>query len=77
MGKQIDKTVEWKRISEHLSIGSKTIRQSYCQWLSLLKTMPRILALVISRSNSIMAITPKSCSKKMSTLTQDLALLTN
>ena len=77
MAKQRDKIAQWKYTSEHLSTRSKSIWQSYCLWLSLLITMPQMLAPVISHSNSIMAITPEFYLKKTSTSAQNLALLTN
>ena len=77
MTKQRDKIAQYKRFLEHLLIRSKTMRQSYCQYLSLLITMPKMPIPVISHSNSIVATILKSYSKKMLTPTQNLALLTN
>ncbi len=53
------------------------IEQGYYQWRNLSTTMPRMLALVTPRSDSIVASTPEFFSKKMLTPAQDLALLTS
>ena len=72
-----DKIARWKYISENLLIKSKTIEQSYYQWLSFLTTMLKMPAPVKLCLNSIKATTPKLRPKKTLISTQNLALLTN
>ena len=60
-----------------LSIGSKIIGQSYCQWRNLLIIMPKMPIPVTPYLNSIVTTIPEFFSKKMLTPAQDLALLTN
>ena len=68
MAKPRDKIAQWKHNLEYLSLGSKIIGQSYCQWLNLPTTMPIMPALATLHLNSMVASIPEFYSKKILTL---------